>query len=207
MLVTFFIVALLSGPSLVQGRKEPVLKDKHPIHSLLEFKKHLSPQLTPQKAVQVFGPPEKDIGSGLIIYQYPVKEGGTLTLSFSSQLIKAVYTSAAGENEQLLVQSKKSELKEAAPENPNHAEKDLKFIEASLVKAGIIEDFQKMQASGLRIFIEGENESGFHVHIGSENPYKGGSGATYLVEKISGKVTLKSTETYEPVPEDLHKVK
>lgn len=86
-------------------------------------------------------------------------------------------------------------------ENPNYSEKDLQFIETALIKAKIIKSHQDLVASGLRLFVEEQNATQFFVHIGSADPYKGGSGSTYSVGKAGGVVKLQSTETYAPAPE------
>lgn len=83
--------------------------------------------------------------------------------------------------------------------NTQMSAKDLQFIEASLVKARVIESFDKVVAESLRVFVQESRADGFSVHIGSADPYQGGSGATYSVLK-DGTVKLESTETYAPAP-------
>jgi alpha-acetolactate decarboxylase len=77
--------------------------------------------------------------------------------------------------------------------------KDLQFIEESLVKARVIESFDKVIAGHLRVFVQEVHADGFSVHIGSANPNQGGSGANYSVKK-DGTVKLESTETIAPMP-------
>ncbi len=84
--------------------------------------------------------------------------------------------------------------------NSNYSEQDLKFIEEALIKEKVIISLHDLIASHLRLFIEEQNEARYMVHIGSENPTRGGSGSTYSVQKSTGAVKLESSETYAPDP-------
>ena len=96
-----------------------------------------------------------------------------------------------------------SGLEKVKADNPENSEKDLKFIETSLSKAGEIKSFQEMKKSGLRMEVQSQDKDKFSVHIGSEDPYKDGSGASYTIDKATGRVTLTSTESYAPVSYDV----
>ncbi len=87
-------------------------------------------------------------------------------------------------------------LKKMKLENPNYSEQELKFIESALLKKNLVVGFQK----GYRVFVQGQNENQYSIHIGSEDPNKGGSGENYSIQKSTGQVDLESTETYAPAP-------
>ncbi len=88
-----FAVLIYAFNFYASGELKPEVKMKtpHETHSIIEFKKLISPELTAKKTREVFGDPDKDVGSGLYIYVYPIKEGGKLTLSFDSKLRSAHY--------------------------------------------------------------------------------------------------------------------
>ena len=46
------------------------------------------------------------------------------------------------------------------------------------------------------------SETGLDNWIGSTNPYKGGNGTNYWIDKLTGRVTIVSTEDIEPIPGD-----
>lgn len=91
-------------------------------------------------------------------------------------------------------------LKKIMAENLGYSEADLKFIETALVSAGEIESYQAIFDKQLRILISSQDENNFYVHIGDVEPYKGGSGINYEIQKTTGKVTTVSTEIYDPAP-------
>lgn len=81
----------------------------------------------------------------------------------------------------------------------NVTNEELKFIEAAMVKAQVIQSFEQVEASHLRISVQKNDEGSYSVHMGSKDPYQGGSGANYSVKK-DGTVKLESTETIAPAP-------
>ena len=92
-LITICIFSFLGCVS-----KERVnMSSKQNLHSIAEFRNALSSRLTPEHTRELFGPPNRDLGSGLYIYEYLVKEGGTIWLSFDSKLRDATLNSIAGE--------------------------------------------------------------------------------------------------------------
>ncbi len=64
-------------------KPEVKVKTSNEAHSIIEFKKLISPELTAGKTREIFGKPERDDGSGLYIYVYPIKEGGKLTPTYA----------------------------------------------------------------------------------------------------------------------------
>lgn len=96
-LTFFFFILFFSFIIYAGSAKMEKMKTPQSSHSLIYFKDHISQKLTANKAREIFGAPEKDLGSGLYIYEYPVKEGGRITLSFSSYLLTAIYLSDRGQ--------------------------------------------------------------------------------------------------------------
>lgn len=91
----FFIFGFCNLGCTAKTKEEKVTMDsKSFFHSIAEFKKQISSQLTPSRTREIFGPPERDLASGLYRYEYTVKEGGSIILSFDSKLREATYHSA-----------------------------------------------------------------------------------------------------------------
>lgn len=77
---------------------------------------------------------------------------------------------------------------------------DLDIIEQALINAKIIKSMKSVKETGMRIHIDNETDDSYFVHYGPADPYKGGSGANYSIDKTSGTVTLVSTEDLAEVP-------
>jgi len=84
--------------------------------------------------------------------------------------------------------------------NPSYTQKDLLHIEKALKKSAIYRDFEEIERSHLRLHIDSDDEEFFNIHIGSVDPYAGGSGANYKVSKHDEKVILLSVEDIAPIP-------
>lgn len=56
--------------------------EKKPRRTLQHFQKNLDRSLTPAKAIAAFGQPDRNIGSGLIIFEYDLDDGTKLRLGF-----------------------------------------------------------------------------------------------------------------------------
>lgn len=90
-------IYLFSNVGCAVKTKKAIMNPSQSYHSITEFRNSISPQLTANQARDLFGSPERDIGSGLYIYVYHVKEGGSITLSFGSTLVSARYFSTEKE--------------------------------------------------------------------------------------------------------------
>lgn len=57
--------------------------------------------LTPDKAVAVFGEPDRKMGNGLIIYEYDLEDGSKVRLGFpgSEKILYAKHVKRSGETE------------------------------------------------------------------------------------------------------------
>jgi hypothetical protein len=53
---------------------------------------------------------------------------------------------------------------------------------------------------GLRVFVESSDADFYYIHIGSSDPYKGGSGANYSLNRVNGAIKMESLEEYAPAP-------
>ena len=85
-------------------------------------------------------------------------------------------------------------------ENNNYNEAQLKFIEEALIKSETIESLGELTKNGHRLHIDSHDDNNVYIHIGSQDPYQGGSGYNYSIDTKSSEVTLLSSETYAPVP-------
>lgn len=99
----FFVFSILSFGAPADSLRKTHMKTKSNIHSLGDFKKNISTKLTAADARKIFGTPEKNLGSGLYIYEYPVREGGKIILSFSSKLKSAIYYPSTGSEKTLFI--------------------------------------------------------------------------------------------------------
>jgi hypothetical protein len=71
--------------------------------TLDSFKDKLHKALTPEKADTLFGKPDRNVGSGLLIYEYDLADGTTLRLGFPgfAPIIYAHHLSKDGTKEVL----------------------------------------------------------------------------------------------------------
>ena len=70
-----------------------------------DFNRRLNKDLTPIKAIDLFGKPDRTIGSGLLIYVYDLSDGTALWLAFPGQakMLYAKHVQAKGKAEKLPV--------------------------------------------------------------------------------------------------------
>lgn len=87
-------------------------------------------------------------------------------------------------------------------ENPNYNKGDFNFIEMALSRAAIYQNLGEINKNNLRLIIDSKNESDYIIHIGSIDPYAGGSGSTYIINRQTSDVLLDSVETYSPAPDE-----
>lgn len=93
------IVSLpLFGCALSQGNKR-----SHDGLLLSDIEKHLKPDFSAEECRRIFGMPARDMGSGLFIYEYAVKEGGSVSLTFSTGLVSATYFPIGAEPRRLFL--------------------------------------------------------------------------------------------------------
>lgn len=90
-------------------------------------------------------------------------------------------------------------------QNSNYTVNDLIFIESWLNKNGIYSSFDEIVKNHLSVFIEEKTESEYIIHIGSEDPYSGGIGANYIINRDTDNVSLVSTKDLTPIPDDVLK--
>jgi len=57
--------------------------------SLKDFKESLKPEMNYQAIVDVFGKPDKDIGSGIYIYVYTLKDSTEIHIGYTHKILYA----------------------------------------------------------------------------------------------------------------------
>lgn len=110
----------------------------------------------------------------------------------------------SGEKDKRVMNKKESSFERFQIENPDWEEADLHRIVESLKKIGEIENLDYVYTNSLRLQVDSATEQYFIVHLGSADPYSGGSGANFKVDRRSWVAELISTETLEPAPGEEH---
>jgi hypothetical protein len=85
-------------------------------------------------------------------------------------------------------------------DNAHYNKDKLTVVEEALIKSQTIKSLDELTSNGQRLHIDSDDESSFYVHIGGQDPYQGGSGYNYSIDKKSLEVIFLSSEIYAPTP-------
>ena len=118
-----------------------------------------------------------------------------LLLFFSCQEKESNKAKPAEENEQ----ARQLIMKE----NPDYQlQETYDIIAKSLKSSKNIKSFEKIIKSDLRLLISDEDIDRIIIYVGSKDPYRGGTGDTYKIDKRTFSLTLMFREEYVAEPNE-----